>query len=304
MKKYIMIIPFALITILIISSFIIFSTNKPIEVTLKYNSIEKTDEVSSVRKMSIEDIIKISTAGIVGEFISCEADGEVTNYDFKIKEVIYGNAPDEYARIKIKSYGDIGTEGNIKPDTYKDGHEYLLLLRRKETLFLDYARYSFMGYFVIDLDNLNNAYWENGSISITENATKEDVINHFQVLSKNCGYDKESEIEIFRTEDIETIIKNCDAVFKVKVITHISDGIYANSSSYGCEVIEKLKGDCIPKYDGTIMINTLKGSLTEGKEYIIALSQKENGHLFDQASPDCIFSENENMECKIKEWLN
>ena len=299
-----MIIPFALIIILIISSFIIFSTNKPIEVTLKYNSIEKTDEVSSVRKMSIEDIIKISTAGIVGEFISCEADGEVTNYDFKIKEVIYGNAPDEYARIKIKSYGDIGTEGGITKDSFIEGHEYLLVLRRKETLFLDYARYSFMGYFVIDLDNLNNAYWENGSISITENATKEDVINHFQVLSKNCGYDKESEIEIFRTEDIETVIKNCDAVFKVKVITHISDGIYANSSSYGCEVIEKLKGDCIPKYDGTIMINTLKGSLTEGKEYIIALSQKENGHLFDQASPDCIFSENENMECKIKEWLN
>jgi len=186
-----MIIPFALIIILIIFSFIIFSTNKPIEVTLKYNSIEKTDEVSGVRRMSIEGIIKISTAGIVGEFISCEADGEVTNYDFKIKEVIYGNAPDKYARIKIKSYGDMGTEGNIKPDTYKDGHEYLLLLRRKESIFLEYALYSFMGYFVIDLENISDAYWREGPISITENITKEELINHFKTISQKVGYDEE-----------------------------------------------------------------------------------------------------------------
>ena len=141
--------------------------------------------------MSIENIIKISTAGIVGEFISCEADGEVTNYDFKIKEVIYGNAPDKYARIKIKSYGDIGTEGGITKDSFIEGHEYLLVLRRKETLFLDYARYSFMGYFVIDLDNISDAYWREGPISITENITKEELINHFKILSQKVGYDEE-----------------------------------------------------------------------------------------------------------------
>ena len=157
----------------------------------------------------------------------------------------------------------------------------------------------------MDFSDLSKAYYYEGKLKITEDANKTDVINHVKILAEETGISTSEIIKIFRTENEETVIKNCDLILKIKPRMLLTDGVYINCSSYFCEVIDCLKGNYSTNQDNMVMIRTFKDVLDNGEERIIALSCTDSDICYDQASPTCIFDASDTeMEAQIKEWLS
>ena len=157
----------------------------------------------------------------------------------------------------------------------------------------------------MDVDCIETSTWKNGTVYMSKGATYEDVINHIIEGSKEVGYKECFNVNYFRTEDIETVIKNCDAVFKINPRNIIAQGIYEDTTTYRCIVTENLKGRLTMVNDDFVYVNTFRNELETNKEYIIALSYAQAETFYHQASPICIFdASDKEMEAKIKEWLS
>ena len=103
--------------------------------------------------------IKGSHTAVVAEFKEFKVDGTAARCIFNKKEIIYGNAPEEEINVVAKL-----TRGLLNKNTFKEGEEYLLILRREETLFLPYATYSLMGEAIIPMNDAKNSTWSKGTI--------------------------------------------------------------------------------------------------------------------------------------------
>ena len=111
---------------------------------------------STSEENTLSYYIKMCTDGFIGKFVSYKDYEEFTEYEFKVTEKIFGDSEDKTVRTRIQNYG-FYTDGNINHSTFTPGHEYLLLVSKSETLFLEYPRYSFIGYIVMDLNDLSKS---------------------------------------------------------------------------------------------------------------------------------------------------
>ena len=308
-RKNIVFILTVLIIAILIASVSIFITYKQSQKEISINLLKTRSnpaEMSSTtgEKTTLSTFIEMSTDCFIGKFVSYKDYENITEYEFAVTEKVFGESEDKTVRIRIQYYG-ASPEGNIRRTTFTEGHEYLLLVSKSESLFLEYPWYSFMGYIVMDFNDLSKTRWGEGKLEITEGASKLDIINHIKTLADKTTIRKTDNIKIFRTEDEETVIKNCDLVLKIKSRMLIADGVYEERSTYFCEVSECLKGDYSTNQDGMVIISTFKDALDGGKECIIALSNTASDICYDQASPICIFdADDSEMETKIKGWLS
>ena len=278
--------------------------NKDTSFFLDGNFIDITHQ-SLGAEVTFESCIAVSSHCVIGEFVKFTVvNDSLWEYEFKVKERIYGNDEDEIIRIRVEVY-DTGVEGNLKKDTFKTDHNYILILHRDNTIFLNYPRYSFIEYIVMDTANLHNSYWQYGSLIIVGDSSLNAVKNKILENSQKTGLLVFEEINMFRTEDEETVIKNCDLILKVKPKSITSQGVYEEMTVYKCEVIESLKGEYNVNSRNYLFVRTTRNALEKGTEYIIPLSRKRSNVTYDQASPICIFdAEDIEMEIKIKEWLS
>lgn len=307
MPKKVLLGIIAAFIIIAILSFTLWFINKepePKEISIElmsYSSGSNEHKSSRDTTRTFSSIIEVSTDCFVGKFIECKKYDGFFEYEFEVTEKVFGLSEDNTVRVRVLDH----LTQSVNSYTFKKGHEYLLTLRKSDSLFIDYPKYSFMGYIVLDFSNINNAKWKDGTIKISEGASKTDIINHVNSLSNKVGIATTSDARVFRTEDEETVIKNCDLILKIKPRILITDGVLANSSSYFCEVTDCLKGTYSTNEDGVVIIRTLKHALDSGEECIIALSTKNQDFSYDQASPICIFdADDSEMEAKIKEWLS
>lgn len=294
------------ILITVISVFTSFNqSGNEISINLLRTRSNPTEmSVTTGEKTTLSTFIEMSTDCFIGKFVSYKDYEEITEYEFVVTENVFGETKDKTIRIRVQNYG-ASPEGNIRRTTFTEGHEYLLLVSKSESLFLDYPWYSFMGYIVMDFSDLSKARWEEGKLEITEGASKLDIINHIKTLANKTAIKTADSKKIFRTEDEETVIKNCDLVLKIKPRMLIVDGVYDERSTYFCEVYECLKGNYSTNQDGMVIISTFKDALDSGEECIIALSNTASDICYDQASPICIFdADDSEMEAKIKGWLS
>ena len=308
-QKFIFLIGIILSVILILSiTFINFRDPKEAKITLITQNITRNPNTESSLKsdLSFEYYLKNCTDCVIGTYQGfTKCDNNIIDYEFKVTDKIFTSHNDNTIKVRIQNYGN-STDGGITPDTFKLNHEYLLPLYGQHSLFLEYTAYSIMGSMIIDINNLSDAYWSFGIIEIEDNVTKNDLIYTVKNIDAVEGHYEPYQIKIFRTEDVETVIKNCDAVYKIKKNFKLADGTYKNFSSYECALLEVYKGPGNVKSDVNLLIRTLTYALDEGDEFILALSfNDKNTRYLDQASPICIFDADDiEMETKIKEWLS
>lgn len=255
---------------------------------------------------SIDDYIAVSTHSIIGEFVKATfVEDYLIEYEFKNCGKIYGNEDDDIIRVRVQSYDYGYIAGNLTENSFIKGHKYILILSRDETLFLEYPYYSFMGYFVLDIEDIQNGKWKNGTVHISKTSTSDDVIDYIKNTSKTIGFQKCEIVNYFRTEDNEAVIKNCDAIFKVKPVNILVNGVYDNRTVYMCTVPEVYKGKLETNEEKFVFIVAFRDSLELGREYILPVSYVKAEYFYHQASPTCIFdADDSEMEAKIKEWLS
>ena len=261
---------------------------------------------SEAKDREVRDYIAVSTHCVIGEFKRVTfVEDYLVEYEFINRKNIYGKETDEIIRVRVQCNSSGKISGNLCEESFITGHKYILILERTDTLFLGYPYYSFQGYFVMDIADIHNSKWGKGTVHISKNATADDVINYIENESKSVGYYECDNINYFRTEDVETVVKNCDAIFKITPWNVISEGLYDNRTVYMCTSSEVYKGKLETNEENFVFIVTFKDSLELGKDYILPVSYVEAECFYHQASPICIFdASNTEMEAQIREWLS
>ena len=275
---------------------------------------KSNNQSNAIKISNSEDIFKmhltISSNAAIAEFQKLNIISDTLwEYQFKAKEWLYGDYRDEIIRVRVALNGWNGNYevgGILKSDSFKVGHNYVLLLFRNDTIFLEYPRYEFVGNYVMDVNDLENSVCEKGTITITGDVTEENLKNYIKGTAQKLGYSASNVSKYYLTENKETVVKNCDAVFRVKPVYVFSRSRFEDMTVYACEVTECLKGTVTTNADGHVLMRVqTKADLKKNAEYIIPVSYRESGTFYDQASPICIFdAEDSEMETKIKEWLS
>lgn len=258
-------------------------------------------ELSRKRDANIDAAIKRSNVGIVGEFKKYIEYENVIEFEFLVKEILYGNVPEATIYISIVK----GEEEvlNLNEYTYEVGRSYLLILCRHESLFREHARYSVVADIYIAADDLSNATFEGEKIQINGN-----LKSYIKNCARKNGFTKEYIPLMFKNEDLEIVIKNCDLVLEINVLEIGFYGVLGNQNTYTCEIKEVLKGEeCLNEETQVVYINAFKDVLQTGNTYIIALNKidaSEKNYVFNQASKNSIIMKDDvEMISNIKEWL-
>ena len=103
-------------------------------------------------------------------------------------------------------------------------------------------------------------------------------------------------------------MKNCDVIVKVKVENILTHGIYNDSTTYTCSLLNVINNITVntDNETGYFYITTFKDALEINKEYYITLAIVDNtSTIYSQASPIGIIpAEDTEIITKIKNWLN
>ena len=117
-----------------------------------------------------------------------------------------------------------------------------------ESLFLEYARYYIVNDIHIPYSHTKSAVMNGSPLAITS-----DVKNTIKNIANSNGYLEEDKRDIFRTESLETVVKECDAIVEVRVLGVIAEGVLHNGTTYPCQYRGSLTGNDVmySYYSGT-----------------------------------------------------
>ena len=250
--------------------------------------------------------ISESTGAAIGEFKSFYYNG-IYNWEFIRKEVLYGDVPDETIKIVRSRIDDFGF--SIDEDTFTEGNNYLLFLVRDDSVFLDSPQYGLMGQVCIPVDDFNNSTWSRGKISYGYGISFNDIKNYYRDMALNKGFDTDPvKITVFRNENLETVFKNSDAVFRIKIVGNIIDGTIVPQSNYEILILDALKGNnLINTVHKNYIVHAEKNSMSVNNEYIIALSvnnlQSTHSSFTQSALNGIIPIEDKETVAQVYTWL-
>lgn len=269
------------------------------------NSIS-VEYISSEEDYTFETAVNNSTTAVIAEFVSSRISSDVIEFEFVKKEVLYGNAPEETLVVN-STVGVVFENGEVLDEnTFTCGETYLLTLYRINDLFLPCAHYNIIGETFIPMGSLSQASFKGGKILISGPDQINNFKNYVKEIAEEQGYSSEIGTDVFRTEGLEYVTKNCDLIIKVHIDGTIAQGVLSASTTYEGEYIESFKGVCYENEYGKIFINTTKNALSMSNDYIILLSRiSETSPMYSQASYDSIISvdDTETIE-QIKTWLS
>ena len=75
--------------------------------------------------------------------------------------------------------------------------------------------------------------------------------------------------DYIKTDDINTIIKSSDYLLRIKILEEVHPGMVEDRNTFNCLAVSSFKGNV--EVQSTIEIVFPKGSVTQGKEYCVAL---------------------------------
>lgn len=257
---------------------------------------------SSRTDMSFEDIVAAASHIMKAEYIGvAEGLGAYDYLEFKPTENIKGTP--EGSPIGVVCYkGTVGSNEDTASsvDTvsgilYEPGTEYLLILNRIYSFYLDRElyiasapatqkcisreSYNLMAEKPSDYNTLRN-----NQIASYEAKCAEVVLaaqaNDTSSLYSACNY--------VRSERIDDIVSGSTYIFKVKAIEKQYEIAENNSEGYTCLVTDVLKGT--PDSE-TIQVQFRKDSnITPEKEYLILVTKIDNSIEYYVSSKDSVFS--------------
>lgn len=251
----------------------------------------KVEYETSEKYISFDEAIKLSDLGILGEFVKFHDKEEYVQYEFKVKNIIFGNISEE--SILVNSTKSISTVDDINYQYFKGeniydvGKEYILILNRSDILFNEKARYSFMTDIFIPYEETDKANMYGESINVGGN-----LIDHITTLTNDIQYPYSQEIKYFEGEELSTVVQECDIIVEVYVKGMIAEGVQHNGNTYSCELKNVLKGESVQSTeDNEIFVVAIKNSITIGSNYVILLNKiSDSSTIYSQASPNGIIS--------------
>ena len=256
--------------------------------------------------------VKNSSGAAICKFVSFTKEGELYRFEFEKTETLYGDVPEKTIHIpKLAADMEITSYG-LHEDTFEVGKKYLLFLLREDTIALSEAQYTLLGNVYIPMDSVNMSTWSSGTIDFGENTTSKQVVDYFKTMALERGYNSNLyQPKVFRNQNLETVIKNSDGVFIIKVLGKDGDGVFTPSSNYNVEIKTALKGENhIQETDlGVYIVNCQKNVLEKSREYIIAVSLignlREKYTVFYQSADNGIIPiEDKETVKNVYKWLN
>ena len=248
--------------------------------------VTSTEQLQTVtdKTVTLASSVESSHAGVVGEFVAFYDRGQLSEFEFIVKDVLYGNVPE--SRI-IVTHQLTSNETALVMDenTYEAGEEYVLILHRFESLFLEYARYYIVNDIHIPYNDTQSAVMNGSPLAIIG-----DVKSTVKNIANTNGYSEEEKRDIYRTENLETVVKDCDAIIEIRVLGVAAEGVLHNGTTYTCQYINSLTGNDVPvNPDGNLFVVSFRDSLLLGNTYYLTVSAGDSSSVvYTLASPQGI----------------
>ena len=156
---------------------------------------------------------------------------------------------------------------------YKVNKEYLLILSRNDSLFLDYPQHAIISGLFIPIDNIEKStMYGEPLFEMADIRSTSDIRS--TIHSAKAPNNDEGQRYTSAT-DLPTIILESDYILEIEIIDLYVEGIYANSNTYYCRIINNLRGENINTIEDTdvILVSFIKDSVEIGESYIIMVNR-------------------------------
>lgn len=114
---------------------------------------------------------------VVGEFIERYFDGKKDVWEFKVKEVVFGEIEEEIVKVIDPGVSHVYI---VTDESYIAGNEYILLLGNPHRKGYEVGFYTIMQGTYIPLSDVNQSNWSYGEIKFGAFATARDVKNYLR----------------------------------------------------------------------------------------------------------------------------
>lgn len=289
--------------------------------------ISENDDISGsgveantmVKYRTFEEVLSDCTDVIIATYKNSISYSDHYDHAFTIKERMTGiDNGEEITVFEKKYYGEVDyNDVSLKYDTvdvkYEEGKQYLLLLRKRISIFQENDIYLFASdslFIPINDFNKSKQYNEplNKHIENKELASEFTSNDLTFVEMKSFIYESTKSnatftgMDYIRSEKPEDIINESTYIFKVKVGEQVTDVTAADREAFLCNITNVIKGDSSLK-DKTIDVLFLSGSVKTDNEYIVAVeSYSENKLYFIISSRNSVFETSK--ETEIISYIN
>ncbi|MCC8196730.1 MAG: hypothetical protein LIO49_08055 [Ruminococcus sp.] len=263
---------------------------------------EETVKVYYLEYYTFDDVILNSNVAIVGEYVETISHDNYTEQKFIVKDVLYGNVPDEeiylYANSGIAEVTEIDYTYELGADIYTVGMEYILVMEKLESVFYDHDRY------MVSADILlceeNDTY-----IIYSEPIPVTDSIRDYIISVYNSAEHGEV-IETVYENDIEELISESKFIGVVNIEGLEVEGTVQNSNTYRCTVETLYMGENLNTYsDGTILLSLKKNTVEVGESYVIGFtSSSDTSLIYSQSASDAVFELDDERVSEIEDYLS
>lgn len=245
--------------------------------------------------MTYEEIIAAASHIMKAEYVGvAEGTGSYDYLEFKPTENIKGTP--EGSPIGVVYYKNVvdGNTDTVTGDIYEPGTEYLLILNRIYSVFLDRELY------VASAPMVRKCISPEGYDRMSDKSIDYDTLRSSQIADYEAkcaeaaatarGNDTSSQYSschYVRSDRIEDITAGSTYIFRVKALEKKYEIAENNSEGYTCLVTAELKGTADSE---TINVQFRKDSnVTPGKEYLILVVKIDNSVEYYVSSKNSVF---------------
>lgn len=226
--------------------------------------------------VTFDELISISDAAIVGEYIETIVHEYYIEQKFKVKECLYGGVtdPEIYlcSNIGTANVEEIGYSYESGADIYEKGLSYLLVMERQQSIFYDHDRYM-LNADVLLCESSKEYRMYGQSIDLPAETSMRDYITS---LYNSVSHPANATQPVTYENELSEMVGESAYVGVVNILGLEIEGIH-NGNSYRCSVESLSKGSNLNTYeDGTILMTILKGKVEVGHRYIIGFSPADN----------------------------
>ncbi len=294
---------------LVLSAIMLFSCE---EETHKKNNYYLGERIPSEYQTSIvirplDDFFEYTTDIVKAKFVDVvfDASNDQWFFEFETIESVRGRNEEKTLLIKdqVMEYGWCDPDGRpVCSSTYKQGENYLLLLRRSTSVYSsDEVRLSFVcQYLIIPLDNENKAYLKRGESFLWGDylgnyIESKEIIKAFEngkfeeyLLNETKSNPLIIGDEYIKSTNMTEVLRESDYVIEV-VIKYINDGPSSAEDRVVCEclVLSELKGKL--NYETPTVIFP-QGKYAVGEKYIVAVSPVGSPEMLKMSSRNSVYS--------------
>lgn len=223
--------------------------------------------------VSLDEVLRTSCLIVKGSYVGPQETSTHTDHVFTNLEILRG----EYSEptLSVCDYPELPLEGC----QYKSGKEYLLVLGKTVSVYLEHDEYYPQENLHIPLEPSATMLMQGRPLGrdVEEQEFMEDPI---QFLSKFPIPEADLEEYVDGTPYMfsnswEEIIPQCGYVLKLDIGASVTKNEKYGTEAYDCSVQEVYKGG---EVDSEIILNFFEGMVEQGKEYIALLEKVGDGN--------------------------